>query len=386
MGSIYNSIQIKKKFWLNKDNWLVSSSDDKYIKLKQTLLDSIIRSKNISDLSISVLNDIDCFTCLLNTHSIKYTHLVNKITHSKFLKNHDYILHFLKTGVIDESISQSFLNRCKSLKINQDLAFQLLSTKSDYFYFKFFKNLLKNEQFVFSLFNNKNFNNPFCLISLPYHKDITKLLIDRQGYPNKSTKDFLIKFNLSIFDDINLINIHLRKFNGHSLYNFLPQHIQNNKKISLTMLKYHPEYNILPPNLKTLPNFKQSSKFWFYYNDLIDQIRFFGNLFDNDENLFEAFTAFKHIKLSRLNNNCSFTSHPVIEFILYKSKSSSLLKEFINSEKGQYLLSLPCDSSSNLIKIDSWIHEELIFTLEKIKLYNKISNFKNLKKEKAVKI
>lgn len=385
MVSIYNNIKVKHTFWLNKDNWLISSEDEKYIAIKQTLLESIMRCRNLSDLSFKILEDIDCLTCLLNSHTITNSILMRKINYSRLIKNHDYVLHILNMGVIDESVCQYLLAKSRHLKKNSDIAYKILSSKNNYFYFHYFKQLLKQETFAMSLFNNKKFNNPYSLISLPYHKQISETLIDREGFPNKKTEDSGIKFNPHVLTNIKFVSKHLRKFTGHVLYPFLPDLIKEDKQIGLTMLKYHPEYNILRVDLKTLNNFKACSRFWFYYNDFIDQIKFFGDLFDNDDNLFEALTCLKSIKSSRFNN-MAFTQHPMLSFIIAKSSTSQLLKDFLKTEKGEYLLSIPLNSANYINGIDRWIYDELLIVLEKIKLYNKISQFKTIKKHKAIKI
>ena len=42
-----------------------------------------------------------------------------------------------------------------------------------------------NAQNVNWTFENKSFNNSFVLISLPFHKQISQLLLERQSYPSK---------------------------------------------------------------------------------------------------------------------------------------------------------------------------------------------------------
>lgn len=385
MSSIYNSVKIKQTFWLNKNNWLINSEDKKYITIKQSLLESIISCRSVADLSFKILEDIDCLTCLLNTHIIKSNRLIRKINSSSLIKNQDYVLHILNIGVADESVCQYLLTKNKNLKQDAVLAYKILSLKNDYFYFNYFKNLLKDEQFTLNLFKNKKFNNPFSLVSLPYNEQISKILIERQGFPNEKTTDLFIEFNLKVLSDINFIRKQIRKFAGHALYKFLPQNIKNNQHISLTMLKYHPEYNVVSSELKTIKNFKDCSKFWFYSNDFIDQIKFFDTLFNDDDNLFEALNCLKNVKSSRFDSS-SFIQHPMLSFIIAQSSTSQLMKDFLNTEKGLYLLSIPIDSSNYISEIDSWIYEEFLPILVKIRLYHKISKLKVLDKQKTIKI
>lgn len=385
MGILRNFIE-KKEYWLNPDNWLTKYSDQQCILLKKTLLDTIIKTKNVGDLSFDILNDIDLLSCLLNTHSIKNTLLINKLTYSKILKNNEFVLHILKTGVVDETICQVLLTKFKLFKNDQDLAKQILSERKDYFYFNYFKKLLKNQDFTLSLFEDKKFNNAFSLISLPQHKQISQLLIERFSYPSNVTQENHIQFNDSVLNDVNFINKILRKPEGHSLYGFLPKDMKNNVSVCLTMLKYHPEYDVENSSVKTLKNFKICAKFWFYYNDFIEQIKFFGSVFDNDDSLFEAFKCINVSKKISRFNSLSLNYHTMVHFIINKSHHSALFKKLLETEKGKYLLSLPGDSSSNIRIIDNWIHEELVIVLDKLKLYNKMSELKQLNKEKVVKI
>lgn len=389
MGSIYNTIKNQKKFWLNTKNWLINTHDEPYILLKKTLLESIIQSKNLNDFSFNLIKDIDCLTCLLHVHTIKNSLLVRKIHSSPLLKNKDHILHVLTIGVLDDSICQYLLKKSSILKNNTELCYKLLTSKEDYFYFHFFKHQLKNEKFVFSLFQYKSFNNPFCLISLPYHKKISEILIYRQGFPNQKTQDLSIKFNQSLLEDISFINKSLRKHMGHNLYHYLPQHIKDNDNICLTMLQYHPEYNVIPLKLKTIKIFKKYSKSWLFFTDFVKQISFFGEVFNNDDSLLEAFSCLENIRLSHFSlsiNVFSSHCHPLINFIISKSSESKLLKDFLNTEKGKYLLSLSDHSSQNNNLIDHWIHEELFIVLKKIKMYNKLCTLKPLQKQKTIKI
>lgn len=385
MGPYKDFIE-KKNYWLNQENWINKSSDNQYILLKRTLLDTIIKCKNVGDLSFSLLQDIDLVSCLLNTHTIKNTILAHKISHCQLLRDSNLALHILKLGIIDENICQKLLLKFKFFKNDSDLAKKILLERNNYFYFSYFKKLLKEESFVFSLFENNKFNNPFCLISLPQHKEISQFLIERNSYPSQQTCDLKIQFNDTVLHDIKFINKILRKPQGHSLYKFLSQEMRHNTQICMTMLKYHPEYDIENSKLKTLKNFKTCSKFWIYYNDFISQIEFFGSVFDNDENLFEAFKCLSPIRRMSKFNSLSFHYHSMVHFIVNKSTKSHLLKTFLASEKGKHLLSLPVNSSPQIREIDNWIYDELVIVLEKLKLYNKLSGFKDLAKEKIMKI
>ena len=44
MGPYKDFIE-KKNYWLNQENWINKSSDNQYILLKRTLLDTIIKCK-----------------------------------------------------------------------------------------------------------------------------------------------------------------------------------------------------------------------------------------------------------------------------------------------------------------------------------------------------
>ena len=66
MVSIRKMLVDRHKFWMDDSNWVDQSGDLKYKILKKTLLESIIRSKNISEFSLRILDDIDCLACLLN--------------------------------------------------------------------------------------------------------------------------------------------------------------------------------------------------------------------------------------------------------------------------------------------------------------------------------
>lgn len=376
----------KKDFWLNTDNWIIKSEDLKYTALKKSLLETIIRVKNVNDLPVTVIEDVDCLACLLNTHSIKSSILIYKINYSSLIKNMDYVFHILKTGVQDDEICRTLLIKAKNLKNNTELAYSILTTKQDYLYFYFYRKLLKDEKFALSLFNHKKFNNPFALISLPYHKHITELLLSREGYPTSKTEELNIKYNQTLLSDIKLVNKILRKPTGHTLYNYLSSEMKHNKVICLTMLKYHPEYNTLNDSIKTLKNFKKCSRFWFYYNDFVSQIKHFGAIFDNEDNFFEALQCLKDFKrMSRFSPpTYSFQQHCMVNFI--KTSSSQLMKDFLNTEKGKYFLELSSITGTELKTIDAWIHDELLIVLDKIKLYNKMSQLKPLKKEKQLKI
>jgi hypothetical protein len=383
---LLNDFVNKKKFWLNTENWLIKLDNNQYIELKKNLLETIIHIKNINDLPLTIINDIDCLACLLNTHSIKSSIFIHKLKSSPLIKNQDYLFHLLKTGIQDDEVCRFLLFKSKNLKTNSKLAYFILTNKHEYIYFYFYRKLLKDENFVLSLFHNKNFNNPYCLISLPYHAKISELLLLRQGFPSFQTEKLKIHFNQELMVNIKFINKILRKPTGHLLYNFLPYHIKTNKDICLTMLKYHPEYNILNDEIKTLENFKKCSRFWLYYNDFVSQIKYFGTLFNNDDNLFQALECLKDFKrISRLEPpNYSFQDHCFAQFI--KSSSSKMLKDFLNTEKGKYFLEISSHSNSDLNTIDTWIHENLLIVLSKIKLYNKMCELKPLKKTKQLKL
>jgi hypothetical protein len=383
---LLNQFLSNKKFWMNTDNWLIKSEDIKYIALKKSLLETIIRVKNVNDLSLTIIEDIDCLACLLKTHSISSSILIHKINHCSLIKNVDYVLHLLNIGIQDDSVCRSLLFKFKIFKNNQELAYKILTTKNDYVYFYFYRKLLKDENFALSLFDHKNFNNPFVLISLPYHKKISELLLFRESYPNQKTEDSKIKFNQDLLANIKIVNKILRKYTGHNLYNYLPTNMKENKEVCLTMLKYHPEYNTLNDSIKTLKNFKKASRFWFYYNDFIFQIKYFGKIFENEDNLFEALQCLKDFKrMSRFSPpSYSFQQHCMVDFI--KSSNSPLIKDFLNTEKGKALLEIASQTTSNLQIIDDWIHEEFLIVLNKIKLYNKMSQLNNLKKEKKLKL
>lgn len=389
--NLLNSFLNKKNFWLNENNWIIKSEDDKYIELKKGLLETIIITKNINHLSLKIIEDIDCLACILNTHSINSTVLINKIRKSTLIKNMDCIIHILKIGVQDDTICLFLLNKVKHLNNNKEFAYTILTTKDEYVYFKFYKKLLKNEDFVLTLFKNKKFNNPFALIGLPNNKKISEILLSRDSYPTNQTEKLKIKYNQEILHDIKTVNKILRKPMGHVLYSQLSTEIKKNKDVCLTMMKYHPEHNTLNESIKTLSNFKKCSRFWIYYNDFVSQMNYFGSMFENEDNLLEALKCLKPFKrMSRLSlgtTTSSFIQHSMVNFI--KSSSNPLLKTFLTTEKGRYLLEISSLNKTEIKEIDSWIHEELLFVLEKIKLYNKMNEFPLFRKEnkqKSVKI
>lgn len=384
--SLYKDYIKKKNFWHNTDNWLEQSNDEKYVQLKKNFLETIIVMKNSSDLPINALDDIDCLACLLNTHMIKSSILLRKINYSHLLKNKEYLYHVINTGIIDNEVCQNLLSKSISLKNNPDLARKILLERKDYFYFNYFKNLLKNESFALSLFENKRFNNNFVLISLPFHKKISQLLLERQSYPTKTTDEHNISYNIDILQDVKFLSKIIRKPTGHTLYSYLNDCVRKNKNICLCMLKYHPEYDIENAELKTLKTFKSCSKYWLYYNDFISQIKYFGSLFDNEDNLLEALKCLTKVKMvSRFNpNKNSFQQHCFIQFL--QSSKSVLIQEFLKTEKGTYLLSLVNQSSADLNTIDTWLSEEFMFILNKIKLYQKMRHLPSLKHDKKLKI
>lgn len=384
--NLYKDYIKKKNFWNNKNNWLELPSDEKYIQLKKSFLETIIKIKNINDLSVSALDDIDCLACLLNTHIIKSSILLRKINYSTLIKNEDYLHHLINIGIMDNAVCQNLLSKSSKLKNNQDIARKILTEKKDYFYFCYFKNLLKNESFALSLFDNKAFNNSFVLVSLPFHKKISQLLLQRQSYPTEKTEEHTIHYNQEVLQDVKFLVKIIRKPTGHTLYHCLSQSMRNNEKICLCMLKYHPEYDIENSTIKTLKTFKQCSQSWLYYNDFILQLKFFGNLFDSEDNLFEALKCLTKVKMvSRFNpDSSSFNQHCFINFL--QSSKSVLIKEFLNTEKGHYLVQLAKSHSSDLKIIDNWISEEFVFILNKIKLYHKMRTLPQLKQEKKLKI
>lgn len=385
MSLAYDFIN-KKKFWMNTDNWLIKSENSQYTALKKSLLETIVRVKNVNDLPLSIIDDIDCLSCLLNSHSIKSSILMHKINYSSLIKNIDYVFHLLKIGIQDNDVCLSLLKKSNTLKNNIDLAYSLLTTKNDYAYFYYYKKLLKDENFALSLFNHKKFNNPFALISLPYHKKISELLLSRNGYPSHKSEELKIRFNQDLLRDLKFVKKILRKPTGHSLYNYLPLNIKEDDDVCLTMMKYHPEYNTPNDKIKTLKNFKSCSRFWFYYNDFVAQIQYFGSIFKNDDNLFEALQCLKSFRrMSRFSPpNYSFNQHCMVNFI--KSSPSPLLQDFLQTQKGKTLLEIAENSKSNLTTVDDWIHEELFIVLDKIRLYNKMSQLKPLNKEKKLKL
>lgn len=384
--NLYKDNIKKKNFWHNKNNWLDIPSEEKYVILKKNFLETIIRIKDLNDLPISALDDIDCLACLLNTHLIKSSLLLRKITYSRLLKNEDYLYHVINLGIMDNEVCQSLLSKSFTLKHNSELARKILLERKDYFYFNYFKNLLKNEKFALSLFEHKRFNNCFVLISLPFNKTISKLLLERQSYPTKKTDEYNICYNQEILQDIKFLSKIIRKPTGHTLYSYLSDSIKQNKNICLSMIKYHPEYDVDNPNIKTLNNFKLCAKYWLYYNDFISQIKYFGQLFDNEDNLFEALKCLTKVKMvSRFNpTNSSFTQHCFISFL--QCSTSPLIKEFLKTEKGSYLLNLAKSNSADLKTIDTWLSEELVIILNKIKLYHKMRALPSLKQEKKLKI
>lgn len=383
MNTIFKKSQEINKFWLNPDNWKIKF-DENYIKLKRTLIETIIKSKNLNELSFNILNDIDLLACLLNVHTIKNSILKYRITHHPLLKNQDNKLHLIETGILDDDICIYVLHKLSGIKKNTKLAHKILTTKENYSYFYFFRTLLKNEQFTLELFECKNFSNAFSLISLPGHYLISKKLLERKSFPNQNTQDLKIQFNKMIFEDITFINKLLRQYRGQELFAFLPNHIQNNAKISVNMLKYHPEINTPNLKVKNIKNFKQASKFWFYINDFISQMNYHSHLFDDEKKILEAFECLTYFRKTSLYSDLSYTYHPFVKFLL--TSNYSIVKDFLSTEKGKYLLSLPCNSSQNMTTIDNWIFEEFFNTIKKIELFKKLSLKSECKKEKQIKI
>ena len=375
----------RHKFWMDDSNWVDQSGDLKYKILKKTLLESIIRSKNISEFSLRILDDIDCLACLLNCHTIVSTQLIYKVRYCKFLRNKDHVLHLLTIGIFDSSIRNRLLKKFPAFKNDAKLAFNLLSENEDFFYFSYFNGLLRNEQFALSLFENKKFNNPYVLISLPEHKKITQLLIKRYGFFNKKKQECDLVFSKEVIEDVRFISRHIKSHAGDKIYDFLPKKIKESKTIALAMLKHHPELNVVRPELKTLENFKLCSKHWCFYNNLVDQINFFGDVFNDDEHLFEALKSIKHIKGSRLSD-LNYRRHPIVSLIVSKSSTSKLCSDFLLTTNGQHLMSQPFKTHADILDLDKYINTEVFPIFEKIKLNHKLSKLKKLERGEVVKI